>query len=509
MSSSSEGEQPAANSQVTAAAESTVDIGHYPLAMSCSYNGRFAVAYRREPESGRVYVEIYECESTGGSGWKLEDVVCVEAPVLPRLKLGIDLEYIWGQQKPIRPAHSSHSFKNILLSQYNHNAATSHLNTTDDSEIPSAAIRHSIKTKLTDRQDCSWCHADIDGHEQDGGQTSLVKIDWASTESGSHILMVCLANQVFVYSCVKKRSGGADAAAGFVPMLSGQSAGQASLSASTSVANSLCTAASSMPRPSHLLGLDETASSQATLAAQSTGELDASTYFNSMKPSAVVQWVKMRSFTLDSADDQQALPKQVKWVRDGLLVIGLSTEMQVYSQWSPLHSSLLEQVGSQSSGHAGTADLQMASSSLMVPKNHSVMDLYKLNRLTAEPLKAAVKKRDADRERRRLSLESCATEADREKKQSRVYNENKILEIMQDSGIFMQADAQFPTLPQYHPRQLLELLNSGKVNRVKAILMHLTRCIVDCDINSKGKLVGIAERKDSRTLSYQFCYFLI
>jgi hypothetical protein len=128
--------------------ESTVDIKHYPLAMSCSYNGRFAVAYKREPESNRVYVEIYECESTGGSGWKLEDVLCLEAPVLPPLKLGINLDYIWGDQKPIRPAHSSHSFKNILLSQYNHNAATSHLNNTDDSEIPSAAIRHSIKSMV-------------------------------------------------------------------------------------------------------------------------------------------------------------------------------------------------------------------------------------------------------------------------------------------------------------------------------------------------------------------------
>ena len=28
-------------------------------------------------------------------------------------------------------------------------------------------------------------------------------------------------------------------------------------------------------------------------------------------------------------------------------------------------------------------------------------------------------------------------------------------------------------------------MNSGKINRVKAILMHLTRCIIDCEINKK------------------------
>jgi hypothetical protein len=33
--------------------------------------------------------------------------------------------------------------------------------------------------------------------------------------------------------------------------------------------------------------------------------------------------------------------------------------------------------------------------------------------------------------------------------------------------------------------QLLELMNSGKINRVKAILMHLTRCIIDCELNKK------------------------
>jgi hypothetical protein len=187
---------------------SVVDINHFPLAISCSYNGRFAVAYKKAPESDQVFVEIYECESTGGSGWKLEDVLYLESPVLPKIKIGINFDYIYGAQKPIRPAHSSHSFKNILLNQYNHNAATSNLNSTDDSEIPSAAIRHSIKQKFLDKDSCRWCHdvdADVMSSHSDSSNASLVKIDWASTESGSHILMVCLANQVYIYNCVKAK----------------------------------------------------------------------------------------------------------------------------------------------------------------------------------------------------------------------------------------------------------------------------------------------------------------
>ena len=44
-----------------------------------------------------------------------------------------------------------------------------------------------------------------------------------------------------------------------------------------------------------------------------------------------------------------------------------------------------------------------------------------------------------------------------------------------------------PVLPQYHPKQLLELMNAGKINRVKAILMHLTRCIIDFELKTRNK----------------------
>lgn len=69
--------------------ESHVNINNYPLALSCSYNGRFAVAYRHnEKTDNNFYVHIYECESTGGSAWKLEDVLCLENVVLPKIKIG-------------------------------------------------------------------------------------------------------------------------------------------------------------------------------------------------------------------------------------------------------------------------------------------------------------------------------------------------------------------------------------------------------------------------------------
>ena len=48
-------------------------------------------------------------------------------------------------------------------------------------------------------------------------------------------------------------------------------------------------------------------------------------------------------------------------------------------------------------------------------------------------------------------------------------------EIMSDFGLFEASHIACPVLPQYHPKQLMELLNSGKIRWVKAILAHLAR----------------------------------
>lgn len=54
---------------------SQVLVDSFPLAISCSYNSRFAVAYKKQPSNTHYYVKIYECESTGGSQWKCEDCI--------------------------------------------------------------------------------------------------------------------------------------------------------------------------------------------------------------------------------------------------------------------------------------------------------------------------------------------------------------------------------------------------------------------------------------------------
>lgn len=51
-----------------------------------------------------------------------------------------------------------------------------------------------------------------------------------------------------------------------------------------------------------------------------------------------------------------------------------------------------------------------------------------------------------------------------------------------DFGLFEATREAHPCLPQYHPKSMMELLNFGKVRRVKAILAHLVRCICNGEI---------------------------
>lgn len=63
---------------------------------------------------------------------------------------------------------------------------------------------------------------------------------------------------------------------------------------------------------------------------------------------------------------------------------------------------------------------------------------------------------------------------------SRINQEMKdegVLEAVSEEGLFEAARLANPMLPQYHPKQLIEMLNAGKTKRVKAILLHVLRAL--------------------------------
>lgn len=48
-----------------------------------------------------------------------------------------------------------------------------------------------------------------------------------------------------------------------------------------------------------------------------------------------IRWMQLRRIDLKTADGLPPLPMQISWVRDGILVVGMDSEMHVYSQWKP------------------------------------------------------------------------------------------------------------------------------------------------------------------------------
>ena len=466
--------------------------GIFPMTIACSYNSRFAVAYKQrftQASSNQIskafYVKIYECESSGGSEWKLEDTICLENIVLPEIDSGIDFDYIFGNSQPIKPARSTHSFKNILfgcssnapLTCTTTSTCTNLSNTANNinaynvsnlasistsnsftlftcadgtespndktPEIPSTAAKISIKRQFSNNFNDQFVKPEsmtiqIRNQNCKFKRTNLIKLDWASNENGSHILTIGIGNKILVYSS----------------------------------------------RPKNLEDKQNNNQTMTKKLSEQNIELKSASN-NENESDSFLKWIKVRSFELDSADDQQALPTQMKWVREGLLVIGLDTEMQVYSQWTPPVTN--KEILYHEQMNDGYKD-EDSKNLLLFSKNASVLDLNNLYlQLTKDNNNSNLK---------RKNFNFSVLDNKKQIKTKKFFDEGQALEIVQDSGLFMHSKNVCPILPQFHPKQLVELMNSGKINRAKTILMHLTRCIIDNEFKAKNKkLIDSAEKK--------------
>ncbi|XP_069480909.1 dmX-like protein 2 isoform X2 [Ambystoma mexicanum] len=157
----------------------------------------------------------------------------------------------------------------------------------------------------------------------------------------------------------------------------------------------------------------------------------------SIKQGIKSRWVLLRVIDLvSSVDGTPSLPVSLSWVRDGILVVGMDCEMHVYAQWK--HA-----VKFGDGENEGTSFQEITGKSL----SESVH-----TKLVAKKSGVSDGPKAAD--------DVFGTPAG-----------------IQDGGLFEAAHSLSPTLPQYHPTQLLELMDLGKVRRAKAILSHLVKCI--------------------------------
>ncbi|XP_061881524.1 dmX-like protein 1 isoform X3 [Entelurus aequoreus] len=190
--------------------------------------------------------------------------------------------------------------------------------------------------------------------------------------------------------------------------------------------------------------------------------------------------VLLRSVDLvSSVEGSLPIPVSLSWVRDGILVVGMDCEMHVYSQWQPPAPA--------KPNAAIDADICSSVSSIVSAVRQSQEEYFTLGpptSLLAPPKKALTR-----------SMMSLA------QKLSGKRTAYDLPVEMEDSGLFEAAHQLFPTLPQYHPVQLLELMDLGKVRRAKAILSHLVKCIAGEIVALKDNATNPEKRVRSRTIS--------
>ncbi|KAH0619962.1 hypothetical protein JD844_014434 [Phrynosoma platyrhinos] len=180
----------------------------------------------------------------------------------------------------------------------------------------------------------------------------------------------------------------------------------------------------------------------------------------SIKQGIKSKWVLLRSIDLlSSVDGTPSLPVSLSWVRDGILVVGMDCEMHVYAQWK----HVIKSGDSENNG--------------FLSEDSPVQDPLKTSLLA---------------------------------KKTGVIDGTGIVDdvfgtptVIQDGGLFEAAHVLSPTLPQYHPTQLLELMDLGKVRRAKAILSHLVKCIAGevAIVKDPEAGDGGSKRHLSRTIS--------
>ncbi|XP_062554540.1 dmX-like protein 2 isoform X3 [Armigeres subalbatus] len=411
--------------------ESTIDVNGQLLHISAAYSGRIACAYKygksftrptksSDPESRYVNlcVAIYECESTGGSEWVLEDTIHLKNIHLPRIQIDphLDLSYLYDNrtlQKKQRLNQMLQTLSHEDTRTNRNGDVTPELLTKPGSgllAVPSFSTLQSLRKSITEH-----------GNTCPLTQKHLVQLDWVSKEDGSHILTVAVGSKIMLFTPV-----------------------------------------SSDLAQSNMKAMKESQSSNRPLLRKASSL--AQPHFNDE-----IRWMKLRQIELHTADSLPPLPMQISWVRDGIFVAGMDSEMHVYSQWKPENNAI---------NHMGIEDLY----DNRYLKDEDLRSLAQENtqRRLANVSSMPVLSRVSS-----INLQMLSNDGKKKKPgtastgQINSSNEHQqpVHDYMTDYGLFEASRIACPVLPQYHPKQLMELLNSGKIRWVKAILAHLVRCI--------------------------------
>ncbi|XP_055535273.1 dmX-like protein 2 isoform X2 [Wyeomyia smithii] len=441
--------------------ESTIDVNGQLLHISAAYSGRIACAYKygksftrptksSDPETRYVNlcVAIYECESTGGSEWVLEDTIHLKNIHLPRIQVDphLDLSYLYDN-KTLQKKQRLNQMLQTLSHDDNRSARNGDVTPEGHVKsgssllaVPSFSTLQSLRKSITEH-----------GNTCPLTQKHLVQLDWVSQEDGSHILTVAVGSKIMLFTPV-----------------------------------------SSDLAQSNMKAMKESQSSNRPLLRKASSL--AQPHFNDE-----IRWMKLRQIELRTADSLPPLPMQISWVRDGIFVAGMDSEMHVYSQWKPQLNAInhMDIEDLYDNRYLKDEDLRSLAQENTQRRLANVSSMPVLSRVSSINLQML----SNDGKKRKQGSHSTGhiTNSINDQQQP-------IHDYMTDYGLFEASRIACPVLPQYHPKQLMELLNSGKIRWVKAILAHLVRCISGsysvrgggCDEESLNRQRGWSR---SRTLS--------
>ncbi|KAG4080274.1 hypothetical protein HA402_010766 [Bradysia odoriphaga] len=409
--------------------ESTIEIRGQPLHISAAYSGRIACAYKYgksftrphkgDPDSRYVNlcVAIYECESSGGSEWILEDTIHLRNVHLPRINIDPHLDLSVLQQDNrlmLKKQRLTQVIQTFTHEQENRSPRNGDVTPDGLSKpsggllaVPSFSTLQSLRKSIIEN-----------GNTCPLTQKHLVQLDWVSKEDGSHILTVAVGSKILLYTPVSSDLAQANIKA---------------MKESQSTNRPILRKASSLAQP----------------------------HFNDE-----IRWMKLRQIELSSADGLPPLPMQMSWVRDGILVVGMDSEMHVYSQWksNKNQQSNISVEDLMDTRNLRDEDLRHMANESSQRRLANVSSMPLMSRVSSMNLQML-----SSEKKKKMGGSTAAIAPTTDQSNAHDY--------MTDFGLFEASRIACPVLPQYHPKQLMELLNSGKIRWVKAILAHLVRCI--------------------------------
>lgn len=353
---------------------------------------------------------IYECESTGGTEWILEDIIHLKNIHLPRIDIGrhLDLSYLYDS-KTLKKKQRINEVLHTFSSDDRQSLATEPSIKPTLLAVPSFTTLQSLRKSISEM-----------GNICPLTQKHIVQLDWVSNEDGSHILTVACGSKIMLYTPLSTDLAQANVKA---------------MKESVNNYRPVLRKASSLAQP---LFVDD------------------------------FKWMTLRKIELHTADGLPALPMQISWVRDGILVVGMDSEMHVYTQWKPQNPAQQMSPGDSDNRNGRDVDFR----TLTQENQRKLASVPTLGRISSVNLQILDRKR----------------------------NKEANLDYMPDYGLFEASRIACPVLPQYHPKLLMELLNSGKIRWVKAILAHLVKCLGGKD-EGNDEIQGWTR---SRTLSVSY-----